>query len=889
MTATIPAAPALPSNAPIIYEMWDHSGAVPALTSAIRLDVRGPDYVPDDAVYAAERGAAAWYRSDHVLTLGDFVFGAHLLVSGAQNTTSGTQPLLEAFIKIDKRSPTWPGYPFSATYDQKTESVFPGAFKIIAKDIAGRVVHTFEMHDGLPINDPSLHQSYPTETKPLRPKVSAGMVLPWWNEPPRQSASLAQMFAGITDDGMRPSQTKTHYSVLSCEPPITGGYNRNSLNSLGDIWRSKAWPMPKGAYWPDAATADPYANYADCCYDGRSAFMGPFVQGYMYEPGSYTSHNRYTAPGGPRFDRAPFPSQLALWMTEPNGKRLDGGVAFSTIAYEFALGYGNHPNHWSPDAATACLWSSDADLIASKDYFVGNYYGDGGPDSGNSIRVNAAQRDGTGPQHFDNYGDMPYHGWGRDGLHNYASAAHAAIAMQSPMMAVLSKWDTATSFMMHGSASRSGHDGYLVRDMAWDWKHHVLAWKLGADHPLAFKRQDIEDRFCARLEAIHRDIVTPVMSGQRPAGMYEYFEGLVRFGQPLWNENGRWSCHGGGLAYYLGGVLVYMKQSGMYAAIQARGGNAYEALLFTIRNAMQYAFGIFAQTKATMFSNPSYPGDHIFADGSRMPADWAEWSTVVEGDIAFAPSGDASVYPTMQFIHAMHDYFPEIDHPLKKAAHDAVIGYENRVADRVAALAGDPGQQRDADYTYRYPGIAPLKAPLLLGPGDPVTLPQLATTAAPIVTPPPGVLLSLPEGKWEQIGNEGSSLTVDADTTVAYGFGTGWVTKVVSGTFNATNDFFGNDPAYGIAKQVYRRVSVPAPQPVPIPDPVPVPVPDPVPTPTPDPVPVPVPDPAPTPIPDPAPTPVPDPQAKYKLPFFKAIAGAIAFLETCGYEVTRKK
>ncbi|SMP72023.1 hypothetical protein [Noviherbaspirillum suwonense] len=900
---SIPAAPALPANAPTVFEMWDHSGATPAMTSVVVLNQRGPDLVPDDAVYAAERGAAAWYRSDEVLRLGDFVFGAHLLVSGAQNTTSGTQSLLESFIKIDKRSPTWPTYPFSATYNQKTESVFPGPHKIVAKDSAGKVVHTFEMHDGLPINDPSLHQGYPTETKPLRPKVSVGSVLPWWNEPPRQSASLAQMFAGITDDGMRPSQTKTHFSVLSCEPPITSGYNRYSLNSLADIWRSREWPMPKASYWPDPATADPYANYSDLAYDGHSAFMGAYIEGYRYEPGSYTTHNKYTAPGGPRFDRATFPSQIALWMTKPNGKRLDGGVAFSTIAYEFALAYGNHPNHWSPNPATAALWSSDADLIASKDYFTGNYYGDGGPDGPNAIRVNAAQRDGTGPQHYDKNGDMPYHGWGRDSLHDYTTAGDAAIAMQSPMMAVLSKWDTATAFMCHGNANRSGRDGYLVRDMAWDWKHMVWSWKLGADHPLAFKRKDIEDRFCVRLEAIHRDIVAPILAGARPAGMYEYLEGLVRFGQPLERDGDRWGCHGGGLGFYLGGVLIYMKQSGMWAAIQARGGKAFEALVFTVRCACQYAFGIFAQTKATMFSNPSYPADYIFADGTGMPAGWAEWSKVVEGDVPFSPSGDVSIYPTMQFVHAMWDYFPEIDHPLKKAAYDVVVAFEQRVATSVAAER-DLQRQRDRDFTYRYPGVAPIKAPAVLGPGAAVALPELKSVAASIIVPAWTPDTDTDAGTWVLIGKENDKLTVDSDTRVCYGINRQWLVTTLSGVFDASNGFFGTDPAPGVKKVVMKFVPAavqpapepvpepvpePAPQPTPGPTPTPQPVPEPQPQPVPEPQPDPVPVPAPEPQPDPAPAPDPVPPAKTPMPVGIAIIAAMtAFLETCGYTVTKK-
>jgi hypothetical protein len=139
----------------------------------------------------------------------------------------------------------------------------------------------------------------------------------------------------------------------------------------------------------------------------------------------------------------------------------------------------------------------------------------------------------------------------------------------------------------------------------------------------------------------------------------------------------------------------------------------------------------------------------------------------------------------------------------------------------------------------------------------------------------------MPEGNWEQIGVENETLTVEADTTVVYGSGGGWVTKVVSGTFDATNGFFGSDPAYGIVKVVFRLVAapviVPEPESAPEPAPEPVPIPEPTPIPTPEPEPIPAPDPAPDVEPP-----------RLRLPLYKAIAGAIAFLETCGYEVTKK-
>jgi hypothetical protein len=882
MTTAIPAAPDLPSTAPIIFEMWDWTDAAsPALTSVVRLDVRDKELIPQDAVLAAERGAAAWYRADAVLTIGEFQFGAHLLVSHAGNTTSGTRPLEEVMFGV-KRGGEWSSYPYADTYDFKKHSVFPPPFKIVAKNAAGNVVHTFELHDGLPINDASLHQGYPTTEKAERPKFGCAMMLLWWNERPRQSASLSTMFAGITEEGLRPSASKSHFSVLSCEPSITGGYSGNSLNSLASIWQSLQWAQPKAMYWPAADQADPYCNYVDCNYEGKSAQMGPWIEGWGYEPGSRTTHNWYTAPGGPRFDRAPFPSQLALWMSKPDGCRLQNKVTFSEIAYNYALAQGNHSNHWMTDPSRL-YWCDDKALLNSEKYLIGNYYGDGGRVGPNAIRINANQRDGTNDNHFDAYGDMPNHGWGRDSLHNYASAAHAAIAMQSPMMMALAKWDTATSFIMHGPANRSGHDGYLVRDMAWDWLHQVLAYKVAADHPLGFERSAILDRFITRLEAIHRDVVVPLKTGDRPEGMMYYYEGLARFGQPLVDAGDNWGCQGGGLGFYLGGVLVYMKQSGMWAAIQQHGGEAWEALLWTVRNAMQYAFGLFAQTRATMFSNPTYRKDAVFADKTDIPKDWAEWSTVGErdgGDLNTNPDGslrggdrDVSIHPTIQFIYAMRDYFPEIDHPDKATAIANVDKYLARQTAQVKALEGDPGRQRDADHIYRYPGVAPLKAPAQVGPGEPVALPVPAATVIPVVPPTPFDGLTADE--WKIVGYEGQTIPATPGTVVYYGYRNKWVSKEVLGVFGASNWFFGSDPFPGITKEVRVILAKPAPAPEPIPEPEPVPVP------------VPVPEPAPTPAPVPAPE--PDPQAKFKLPLFKAIAGAIAFLETCGYEVTRKK
>jgi hypothetical protein len=53
---------------------------------------------------------------------------------------------------------------------------------------------------------------------------------------------------------------------------------------------------------------------------------------------------------------------------------------------------------------------------------------------------------------------------------------------------------------------------------------------------------------------------------------------------------------------------------------------------------------------------------------------------------------------------------------------------------------------------------------------------------------------------WAQLATEGGSFTVPAGTTVRYGAGTNWIVKTMTGTGQCTNEFFGRDPAFMVAK-----------------------------------------------------------------------------------------
>jgi len=54
---------------------------------------------------------------------------------------------------------------------------------------------------------------------------------------------------------------------------------------------------------------------------------------------------------------------------------------------------------------------------------------------------------------------------------------------------------------------------------------------------------------------------------------------------------------------------------------------------------------------------------------------------------------------------------------------------------------------------------------------------------------------------WTTIANEGESFSVAGTQTVRYGSGTSWIERQVSGTFTCSNDEFGSDPLFGVVKQ----------------------------------------------------------------------------------------
>ena len=80
-----------------------------------------------------------------------------------------------------------------------------------------------------------------------------------------------------------------------------------------------------------------------------------------------------------------------------------------------------------------------------------------------------------------------------------------------------------------------------------------------------------------------------------------------------------------------------------------------------------------------------------------------------------------------------------------------------------------------------------------------------------VSTPPPPP----PATGWTAIAAEGAAFTVTGTQTVRYGAGVTWIEMPVTGNGRCTNDFFGRDPLYGVAKACEVSSTLPPPPPPP--------------------------------------------------------------------------
>jgi len=725
-SGTGPAAPALTADAPARFKVWNWSNPnAPTLAGTVNLNKRVDDFVFEDAELATIMGDVAVYQSTESAILGNHEFGFTLFASHAGNTETGATPLYQALGAVAHRG-TWTSYPFRDSYDVANHVSYPDPFKVTIENQSGTVIGTLEMRDGLPINSPLLSQVWDSNNA-LRPHFNCFMQLPWENTRPKMSPKATKYYTGIATDYQRPSMAKSQTTFNGVEPMITGWYEGNSRNGIHNIYHCLKWPAPRANQ--DPLPRDPYGVIdSEFNRSGASAEHSAYVDGYGYEPGSFSCHNWYSGPGGPRNDRSVIASVIALYITDPNGVRLQGNVSRREQLDGWLFGYFNHSNKWVTDPKTL-KFVDNSRILNGEMSMSGCYYGDYPNIPQNQVHIDGYKRDQDGPR--DKTGRYLFDGWARDPLHDYAQAGWGALAIQSPLMAIASKFDTTTAMMLRQAPdSIGGWDDYMVRTQAWDWFQHVMAWKLSSTHSLGFSRAEIEDRFIKRLLRVWEDIYKPVFIDN---SQERYHAAIRTFGCPLVDNDWAWGNPGGQLAFYMTHVLALMKQCGMWSVLMAKGGKIRDVLLMQIRNMDTHCFNRLVYTKYSRAMFNGYSDGRENQDGGYfkipkndpIPASWAAWSAASESPNsaywlehnAISRTGRRDVSdpcdkapPTMR-----RDFFPEIPHPLLDQALVKLAELQGHVAQNVGE-GTSPADKRNRDFNYGYPGVAPMKAPTELGP-----------------------------------------------------------------------------------------------------------------------------------------------------------------------------
>jgi hypothetical protein len=689
---------------PHLIEVWNWTNAAsPTLAGSATLDTRIDDWVYEDADMAQEVGDAAIYQSSQVASLAEFDFAPTLLISDKHNNETSAVARWELIVAsaVSRTRSTWTTYPGMDTFNAAQHVTIPPAFKVVVKDKAGTVLYTHAMHDGRPINAKRARGGDWTATSVLEPNYTTGMELVCWSDRPKKSSRADRWFPGLNANSMRLSRSHSQVSAIAVEPLITGGYGGNSKNGLHNLWAAFQWPQTRSNQNPQPR--DPY-GVVDTEYNrsGASAESGPWATGWGYEPGAFGGHNWYTGPGGPRFDRGPMPSILALWSTDPEGIRPQQSVPYKEMAAAWALNYANHSNHWVTDPRTLQLASNNTELLNEWD-IIGQYYGDSGQKGPKVIDTRGSMRDGENAFHLDKNSQFFWMGWARDGLHSYGTAGWPALLMNSHMMAVMSKWDTFWQLRKGGSQGRSD---YMVRSQAWLWLHYAIGWKLASKHRLGISREQIETMLQNHLESLYENIYVPVYVNNEDS---LFANGLRGWGQPIQNSNGV-QTQGGGLGMYMGNVLALWKQIGLWSKMYSRNAKCKQALDMQLKHMDKYAFDYTLDT-----SMEGWPTSYI---NIGTQSNWAQ--TLPKNGLADAvrnPDGsirsgdrDVSMHPFSTYIYVRKHYFPEFPHPRLDAAYAKWEDMLGAVAANVAAGA-TPSEQRNRDHTYGYPGVSIWKPP----------------------------------------------------------------------------------------------------------------------------------------------------------------------------------
>ncbi len=347
---------------------------------------------------------------------------------------------------------------------------YPGPYKLRILSVAGDVLETIQMRDGLPINDASFPPLYhewtvtsrasttalppPTHTvedsytsrvptnKVFRPLVSAGSShVVYIGDEPESSANTRARIPRVVESIRPVKNTKTR--------AIFGGSDITAQGGNGffhpDVVPQWPWTSIEIDSSINIAPGDPDI-FNPAAYNWAAALYN----GWGHEPGAHGGITRRSGPGGVRVDRTVLPTefyQMALTMTN----RPSDGTPTSAMARAHAKNQANYPGYYPKNMMTLDPINTYSDspqptIIGRNATPVLHYYGGTYTGSANEIWIGDTYGDGlfggivewmmpgdglnrTNKGHVRN-------GWMPDSEHNVrVGSAWAALLYSDPVFA----------------------------------------------------------------------------------------------------------------------------------------------------------------------------------------------------------------------------------------------------------------------------------------------------------------------------------------------------------------------------------------------------------------------------------------------------------------------
>lgn len=724
----------------VVLEDWSTGSA--GAQQTIFFDNPQQSIVWEDAQLAAQTGAVPYCQSSDSFIHGAggyrLELGIHRFRLPNSCNDEKDEPVWQMLIAMTPSQRTSWQYPEMTGFAPAEDSTVLKPCKIYVYTATGDLWHIFQMQrDGIPLNDPSMEQTR-NLTARWRPFINTAQMLYHCSHRLKESSDARKYYGGtVATNWMRPKQGKGH--TASNASIASFGTAGNQVNGYLHLLVMPKWSCNSSdADWNADPKTDPNFpwtsssnNQTGNTTDG--AKYPTHAVGWAYEYGAAnTGHDFRHGPGGQRFDRFSIPSQLAYYMTDPQGARVQGSVPWREIWDNFAAGFFNLAYHHVKNAKTMEMIPTEEAGYGLWGHWQGFYNYSYVPPSTTSRWINLhglSNGEQWRPADYDMDGQLRYAGYTTDALHAYQvpgwhtthfnSAAHA-VSQKLRWFAMVMSWNKSNgspSANMYSPFSTSNQ--LFQRTMAWRFLQMAFVWKTAANHPLLVSRAEIEEIWRLHLESVYNNVVVPCTDPAHANYNHPLYQGLRNLGFPVERVEETTQHYyriiDDDKKFYLICTLALMKTMGCFDRLRQINTKCAAALDWIIG-----CYGIsgpvrMVQTKArseNRYITQGFPLNTTLT----MPANWAEVALNMQPQDTsdMVRNADGSDYFTannsrerwqyqhllQQCCYILRDQFPEYNLPMVTEACAMSDEYEDFVRSKV-----DIGGR---DYNLRYIAAGPL-------------------------------------------------------------------------------------------------------------------------------------------------------------------------------------